>query len=80
MTGEERARLVAARHVSPEVYESYLKGEFALDKSNSGLASKRALVISRTRSRETRALHRLTSAWQKRTTDLGTGFRRRSTR
>jgi TolB-like protein/DNA-binding winged helix-turn-helix (wHTH) protein/Tfp pilus assembly protein PilF len=35
VTGEERARLVAARHVSPEVYESYLKGEFELDKSNS---------------------------------------------
>jgi TolB-like protein/DNA-binding winged helix-turn-helix (wHTH) protein/Tfp pilus assembly protein PilF len=29
VTGEERARLVAARHVSPEVYESYLKGRFA---------------------------------------------------
>lgn len=29
VTGEERARLVAARHVSPEVYESYLKGQFA---------------------------------------------------
>jgi TolB-like protein/DNA-binding winged helix-turn-helix (wHTH) protein/Flp pilus assembly protein TadD len=26
VTGEEHARLVAARHVSPEVYESYLKG------------------------------------------------------
>ena len=35
VTGEERARLVAARQVSPEVYESYLKGGFALDKSNS---------------------------------------------
>lgn len=33
VTGEERERLVAARHVSPEVYETYLKGEFA--KSNS---------------------------------------------
>jgi TolB-like protein/Tfp pilus assembly protein PilF len=33
VTGEERARLVAARHVAPEVYESYLKGQFALDKS-----------------------------------------------
>jgi pentatricopeptide repeat protein len=33
VTGEERTRLVAARHVSPEVYESYLKGEFG--KSNS---------------------------------------------
>jgi TolB-like protein/DNA-binding winged helix-turn-helix (wHTH) protein/Flp pilus assembly protein TadD len=29
VTGEERARLVAARPVSPEVYESYLKGRFA---------------------------------------------------
>ena len=29
VTGEERARLVAARPVAPEVYESYLKGEFA---------------------------------------------------
>jgi TolB-like protein/DNA-binding winged helix-turn-helix (wHTH) protein/Tfp pilus assembly protein PilF len=33
VTGEQRARLVAARHVSPEVYESYLKGQFVLDKS-----------------------------------------------
>ncbi len=29
ITGEERTRLVVARHVSPEVYESYLKGRFA---------------------------------------------------
>jgi TolB-like protein/Flp pilus assembly protein TadD len=28
VTGPERVRLVAARYVSPEVYESYLKGEF----------------------------------------------------
>ncbi len=34
VSGEERARLVAARPVSPEVYEIYLKGRFALDKSN----------------------------------------------
>lgn len=27
-TGQERSRLVAARYVSPEVYESYLKGQF----------------------------------------------------
>jgi TolB-like protein/DNA-binding winged helix-turn-helix (wHTH) protein/tetratricopeptide (TPR) repeat protein len=33
VTGEERARLVAARRVSPEVYESYLKGRF--EKGNS---------------------------------------------
>ena len=30
VTGEERSRLVAARQVVPEVYESYLKGEFQL--------------------------------------------------
>lgn len=34
-TGEEHARLTAARPVAPEVYESYLKGQFAFDKSNS---------------------------------------------
>jgi TolB-like protein/DNA-binding winged helix-turn-helix (wHTH) protein/Tfp pilus assembly protein PilF len=28
ITGEERSRLVNARHVAPEVYESYLKGLF----------------------------------------------------
>jgi TolB-like protein/DNA-binding winged helix-turn-helix (wHTH) protein len=33
VTGEERVRLVAARYVAPEVYESYLKGQFALAKS-----------------------------------------------
>jgi TolB-like protein/Tfp pilus assembly protein PilF len=35
VTGEEGARLVAARDVSPEVYESYLKGQFQFTKSNS---------------------------------------------
>jgi pentatricopeptide repeat protein len=35
VTGEEHARLTAARSVSPEVYESYLKGRFTLEKSNS---------------------------------------------
>jgi pentatricopeptide repeat protein len=34
VSGEERARVAAARHVSPEVYESYLKGEDELAKSN----------------------------------------------
>jgi TolB-like protein/DNA-binding winged helix-turn-helix (wHTH) protein/Tfp pilus assembly protein PilF len=37
MSGEERARLVAARPVSPEVYESYLKGQFAGDYSRAGV-------------------------------------------
>jgi len=34
VTGQERSRLVAAGHISPEVYESYLKGQFSLRKSN----------------------------------------------
>jgi TolB-like protein/Flp pilus assembly protein TadD len=34
VTGEERERLNAARAVAPEVYESYLKGTFALDHGN----------------------------------------------
>jgi tetratricopeptide (TPR) repeat protein len=33
VTGEERARLVTAHHVSPEVYESYLKAEEEFGKS-----------------------------------------------
>ena len=33
-TGEEHQRLMAARSVVPEVYESYLKGRFAYDKRN----------------------------------------------
>ena len=32
VTGEERARLIASHHVSPEVYESYLKAEDELGK------------------------------------------------
>src|ERR1700691_753441 len=35
VTGEERARLVTAHHVSPEVYESYLKAEDEFSKSSS---------------------------------------------
>jgi TolB-like protein/DNA-binding winged helix-turn-helix (wHTH) protein len=35
VTGEERARLVTAHHVSPEVYESYLKAEEEFSKSSS---------------------------------------------
>jgi tetratricopeptide (TPR) repeat protein len=33
VTGEEHSRLTAARPISPAVYESYLKGRFALDKT-----------------------------------------------
>ncbi len=35
VTGEERQRLTAARPVAPEVYESYLRGRFVLDRGNS---------------------------------------------
>jgi len=38
VTGKEHARLTAARSVAPEVYETYLKGRFAYDKSNSRAA------------------------------------------
>ncbi|HTX42562.1 MAG TPA: tetratricopeptide repeat protein [Acidobacteriaceae bacterium] len=34
VTGEERQRLAAAHPVEPEVYESYLKGQFALTHGN----------------------------------------------
>lgn len=34
ITGEEHRRLVAVRPVAPEVYENYLKGQFALAKRN----------------------------------------------
>jgi TolB-like protein/tetratricopeptide (TPR) repeat protein len=34
VTGEERQRLAAARPVAPEIYESYLKGRFALTHGN----------------------------------------------
>ncbi len=35
VTGEEHKRLAATRSVAPEVYETYLKGEFAYNKSSS---------------------------------------------
>src|ERR1700741_3073498 len=41
VTGEERARLVSARPVSPEVYESYLKGLAA--KSNSRVEAEKRI-------------------------------------
>jgi TolB-like protein/DNA-binding winged helix-turn-helix (wHTH) protein/Tfp pilus assembly protein PilF len=42
VSGEERARLVAARPVSPEAYESYLKGLFA--KGNSRAQSQKRIA------------------------------------
>jgi TolB-like protein/Flp pilus assembly protein TadD len=35
VTGEEHQRLAAARPIAPEVYESYSRGEFALNRSSS---------------------------------------------
>ena len=47
VTGEEHARLTAARPVAPEVYESYLKGQVCFrQRATAGLASRRASVIS----------------------------------
>jgi TolB-like protein/Flp pilus assembly protein TadD len=34
VTGQEHQRLIAARPVAPEVYESYLKGRFVLEQGN----------------------------------------------
>ena len=32
VSGQERSRVISTRHVAPEVYESYLRGQFALNK------------------------------------------------
>lgn len=44
VTGEERERLLAARPVSPEVYESYLKAQFTLNKSNGRAAVEESIA------------------------------------
>jgi tetratricopeptide (TPR) repeat protein len=44
VTGEERERLLAARPVSPEVYESYLKAQFTLNKSNGRAAMEESIA------------------------------------
>ncbi len=44
VTGEEHARLTAARSVAPEVYESYLKGRFVFDTSNTRAAVEESIV------------------------------------
>jgi TolB-like protein len=66
VTGDEHARLVAARPVSPEVYESYLKGLSA--KAIAKLRSKRVLPTLMRPSERTRHLRRLMSAWHRHTT------------
>ena len=43
VTGAERARLVAARQVSPDVYENFLKGQFA-EKSNRPAAKQKSIT------------------------------------
>lgn len=43
ITGKERARLVAARSVSPEVYESYLKGQSVLDAAYSRSGNEKSI-------------------------------------
>jgi TolB-like protein/Tfp pilus assembly protein PilF len=44
VTGKEQERLTAARQVAPEVYENYLKGEFAHNKSNSRAGEEESIV------------------------------------
>ena len=43
VTGAERARLVAARPVSPDVYENFLKGQLA-ERSNSPAATQKSIA------------------------------------
>jgi len=43
VTGAERARLVAARQVSPHVYENFLKGQF-VEKSNRPAATQKSIA------------------------------------
>src|SRR5712691_11570867 len=43
VTGVERARLIAARQVEPEVYENFLKGQF-VEKSNSPAATQKSIA------------------------------------
>jgi TolB-like protein/DNA-binding winged helix-turn-helix (wHTH) protein/Tfp pilus assembly protein PilF len=43
VTGAERARLVAARQVSPDVYENFLKGQLA-ERSNSPAATQKSIA------------------------------------
>lgn len=66
VTGEERVRLVAARYVAPEVYESYLKGQFALAKSTDKISLEESIGHLKIRLSGTQTLHLLTSAWQAR--------------
>jgi TolB-like protein/tetratricopeptide (TPR) repeat protein len=44
VTGAEHARLTAARPVAPEVYETYLKGRFAFNQSNSRAAVQESIA------------------------------------
>src|SRR5258708_5661269 len=44
VSGEERNRLIAVRPISPEVYENYLKGSFALTKSNTRTSAEESIA------------------------------------
>ena len=45
VSGEERARLLAAHHVSPEVYESYLKAQDEFSKSGSQAELEQSIAL-----------------------------------
>jgi len=44
VTGAERARLVAARQVSPDVYENFLKGQFVEKSNNMPAATQKSIA------------------------------------
>jgi hypothetical protein len=60
--GEEHQRLAAARPVAPEVYESYLKGRFALGQGNGRAGIEESIGDFQEAIRKDSTLRPLTSA------------------
>jgi hypothetical protein len=67
LTGQERSRLVAARHVSPQAYDNYLKGS-RLSGATVRLMWKRVLHRWRMRLNRIRHLRQPIPAWLRHTT------------
>ena len=64
VTGKEHERLTAVRSVSPEVYESYLKGRFALTNSKSRADIENSVGYFEEAIKRDSAFVPLTSAWR----------------
>ncbi len=64
VTGEEQKRLTAARSVSPEVYESYLKGWYTFDNTSSKAGIEESIGYFDEATKKDPTSRRLTWAWQ----------------